>query len=783
MAGQLDLPFWPSTIDCLDWSQDNTIAVAGGDSIGILTPRYREPGPSGSQWDSTTFKANAFTADEIPLVDTLSFRNFDIGEELSTRQVQALKWSFRGLGRYGRCVLAVLSSNHVLSIWENSAKAGSSQEWSRVAIVNHALQRHYSERTKPPKQTQTEFNEQQIISQRVRSFSWSPSLFDQSGANGSAAPFTDNGDQFLAVSTENGHILVLRIFSANDLLSPLRTEWTVEVIQTFDVSASVIEHYKLITVGEDIEDQGTTAKDTYVADHLAWGPFRSHPGSVEQSCLAFVARRRLFCITADCNVKHEPLTITLLSESCRDALPVRSDLTGPLRFVPKTQFVVAFAADTVCCIDTAKSFNDDKNPSCHHLDGRWDEVTGVAFSDTSTNGLQLHLTSLLSSSTASTTTLSLPLDKEEVATQPPWQAALLRLKTVFSAQYKLRDHVQDRVWGMAASPMGDFIATATVLLPSDTINYVQQAEQVTSVTITSQADDSRDLLRLDGGTANVSRLSTSTMLFSLIQNLRENDHAFGSTAIIEAMQRCAQLPDDQTVFDLRYPDVHEIRPIELVRYFRQCLFLAPELRAARCKLIAEFARKEADNADQVTKVIISSLVDAVLQIPSEYNQAGPLSQRILDAYTTLRSRLNRVGPTDATNQSHSEVCQICQELITFESVKWARCVKGHQFTRCGLTFLAMQKPGMSKSCTLCGMQYIDEYQLLGKRGAKEPEDIEMTDVRDPQLDANGGSGDDKTLRGGWVELSNGIYPAEPEKSLSRILFAAFDRCVYCGGDF
>lgn len=782
MAGEVELHFWPSAIDCLDWSEDNIIAVAGGDSIGILSPRYAELGPNGSRWISTTVKANAFTAEEVPLFDPLSFRNFSLGEELSSRQVQALKWSARGLGKYGRCVLAVLSSNHVLSIWENVSKPGSIDAWSRVFIVNHALRVHYSDLKRFPEQTKTEFDERQAVAQRIRAFSWSPPVFDHVGLSSERAPLTDHGHQFLAVSTENEDILLLRILPQHDLLFPGRTEWDVEVIQRFNTTEAAIGILISQDPADNDEDQQAMADDTYVADHLAWGPVKSYVGRSTQSSLAFIANGRLFCAIAECNFEDERPNVTMLHDSCRNALSPRSDLTGPLRFVPETQFVVAFALDAIFCVDSARSFNDDKNSTYHHLDGRWDEITGVLFSYNSAKGIQMHMTSLLSSSTARTTLLSLPLEDDEVSTKSPWQAAIVRSKIRFSRQHRLGEHVQDRVWGLAASPMSGLIATATVLLPSDTINYITQAEQVTSINITTQAHSLKELLPAGGGVFRSSAVSTSVTLFELIAHLEDSGQSYRSDSLVEAIQQCAQLPEDWKVMDLDGLNSREFHPADYVNYLREHLFLAPDLRTARFKLIADLARKAVDNAEQVTKLVITNLVETVLQLPSMPAQAGGLSQRICNAHRRLRSRLNGQEPT-MTDNSHSELCQICSGAIAFESVKWARCEKGHQFTRCGLTFLAMQEPGLSKSCRICATQYMDEYQLLGSGGPTEPQDVQVTDMPDAQQREDGEPAADETMGGGWVQVLRGGQFTGPEGSLARILFAAFDRCVYCGGTF
>jgi hypothetical protein len=71
--------------------------------------------------------------------------------------------------------------------------------------------------------------------------------------------------------------------------------------------------------------------------------------------------------------------------------------------------------------------------------------------------------------------------------------------------------------------------------------------------------------------------------------------------------------------------------------------------------------------------------------------------------------------------------------------------------RCTLTFLAIQAPGISKVCGICGKQYLTENYLL-------KEDI----------------------------LDNGDLVAEEafeSPSLLQLLLTAFDKCIYCAGKF
>jgi hypothetical protein len=80
--------------------------------------------------------------------------------------------------------------------------------------------------------------------------------------------------------------------------------------------------------------------------------------------------------------------------------------------------------------------------------------------------------------------------------------------------------------------------------------------------------------------------------------------------------------------------------------------------------------------------------------------------------------------------------------------------------RCTLSFLAIQTPGTSKACSICNAQYINEFMM-------------------PSFKAQ----DSKETSADGDEVMQGTSDQEPPLSLARILFAACDRCVCCGGKF
>lgn len=209
MTERIVIPAWPTTLDAVAWSTDNVIAVAAGDSFAIVSPT--RPRISGdARWDVTMVQANAFTHQEVPRIDPLSFDNFSIGEELSFRHVQRLQWSHSGLGKNARCVLGVLSSNHVLSLWECHGKLDNAGDWRRSVVVNHAVTRRFKNR---PSERQPDEETLQVY-QRIRCFAWA-GAFLYPGLNNSSP--VNGWSSLIAVGVSSGQILIVGIRSPNGL--------------------------------------------------------------------------------------------------------------------------------------------------------------------------------------------------------------------------------------------------------------------------------------------------------------------------------------------------------------------------------------------------------------------------------------------------------------------------------------------------------------------------------------------------------------------------------------
>ena len=149
-----------STQQCLSWSPDGELAIAAGEEVYLLLPRHNDIHP----WTHVRIPVGSFTTAEWPWQEQASFKDMSIGEEQAKVTVIALAWSPSGLVKHRRSVLAVLTSNLLLSLWTYDTDPANPESWKRVLIVNDALV-PFNVGTPQVKSRQ---------SQRVRSMAWTP---------------------------------------------------------------------------------------------------------------------------------------------------------------------------------------------------------------------------------------------------------------------------------------------------------------------------------------------------------------------------------------------------------------------------------------------------------------------------------------------------------------------------------------------------------------------------------------------------------------------------------
>jgi Transcription factor IIIC subunit delta N-term len=227
----ITLQGWPSCTDCISWSRDGELAVATGEFVHILTPKHAsESGTKPDlaaiglrQWHSVRIRTNVFTQREWPEQYAAPSHTFSLAEEQSLSMVIGLAWSPPGIGPHRRSVLAVLTSNHVLSLWESNGTVG---EWTRVLVVNQSLGDHFGWADEAGEDVYRD-------KRRIRAFAWSPPyrLFQA----GDGRIWTSKwGSFYLAVANDAEAVTILRISKWNRRDS---MEWDAEQTSHIDLPA------------------------------------------------------------------------------------------------------------------------------------------------------------------------------------------------------------------------------------------------------------------------------------------------------------------------------------------------------------------------------------------------------------------------------------------------------------------------------------------------------------------------------------------------------------------
>jgi hypothetical protein len=340
----------------------------------VQVPRFKANATDERRWDKINLKTSLFTLDDIQLQLPLSWKNFSIGEEMSESHVISLDWSPPGLGKHRRSVLAVLTSNHVLSIWECVGKFEIATDWVRVCVVNHVLQAHYkTKHVQAPDENEHEHFERLRAKQRIRAFAWSqaPSNPSLSGATGDCT----TSNPFLVVSTDRGDVFIVKPQSPYDLLKPGSAEWSLSVAASFSIHVPETKQSPLAAC------MPVTFKwRVPFVDQLAWSPWVMDENDSPTSILAFTSQSSLQCMSVKLsnldNQAHVTTgPITQLLEHVSD-----SQAAGCMKWAPKLKnskdaFLVFPTRNLLYCLQV-QPVGLEFLTSAQEINTPWDEISG-----------------------------------------------------------------------------------------------------------------------------------------------------------------------------------------------------------------------------------------------------------------------------------------------------------------------------------------------------------------------------------------------------------------------
>ena len=243
---------------------------------------------------------NSFSDEEWPTNEPISFNDFSIGEEQSTSTIISLAWSAPGLAKNKRSVLAVLTSNLLLSFWASVSEPRLNASWRRVFIVNSGIKQSWERRCLLVNRVPY-VGTPLLYKMRIRSFAWSPRLL--------IGTEKENRLQkecfFLGVANDEDELLCLLISSP--FLSDSRS-WDCYIIKVISVDHAehladeLVPNEGLSTASQEVQrssqvltnTEGERVRKTVTnartiqpsllknamekkafIDHITWGPWRN----------------------------------------------------------------------------------------------------------------------------------------------------------------------------------------------------------------------------------------------------------------------------------------------------------------------------------------------------------------------------------------------------------------------------------------------------------------------------------------------------------------------------
>ncbi|KAF2799930.1 hypothetical protein K505DRAFT_293823 [Melanomma pulvis-pyrius CBS 109.77] len=803
MADVTVLKCWPSCAQAIDWSHDGIIALASDEQVNLLFPRtkpYDADGDS-THWRHFGLQVPWFTKEELPVKDNAPLHTFSIGEEISASTPISLSWSPPGVAKHRRCAFAALTTNLVLSIWSSTGRLQDASSWGRRVIINDALEDYFFNILRDDTSLlASEFEEGIRLRRRVRAFAWAPSMHGGQTA-GTIGTQLSWGQPMIAVSNDDNQIVLMTVDSPTSTFG-VNEAWSSEVICYFTVTPdpkSIVSEPMLFD--EILQEQR-------YAPHIAWSPWVEVGGTLH-SVLAYATnqdiRARVIAYSSD-DTKFGP-------EIVYPNIDMR--YAGPMKWSPKADgnvLTLALFTDTEVIYLTISPLDASVlHQATHHLDDRWDSISGVAFHVCPQNSTELHFSSLMSTGQHTTALLELTAAGLTAKNPPNWHADIKGIDANFSIIHDLRGNVNTMLWGLSTSPLGDFIAYCYTTHPTDMIEYGPPADRRVTLTI-------RNLSNTDSLSFMPGNVSAEGAIFTMkkwIENVQKLEELPAERLrirgkLLEAYGHKQKFFDGNDALTIAYasPDLTTI-----LAAFKEDVFLNRNTLRDRYDILTSIICTPSASTDLAKTMIAFRLATTVQSLPLYLSLATVFSRTILSQSSQVLLLIQEL--TDGTNATERqpepvESCTFCSAPISFTSLTSASCTNGHQYARCGLSFLALQLPGITKHCGVCGTSFLnDEYVIEREKivrtrphtsedgvmsvegGVREKgdaeRDVERLDTRGESAITTEPRQSDKATTEQELDATSDIDDKEMGRelplSLARILFFGCDACIYCGGKY
>lgn len=623
-------------------------------------------------------------------------------------------------------------------------------------MVNDALVEYFSTNVNEIESTIVQGTIQKMrLRTRIRCFAWAPPPItsDPSPIIGTQTMW---GPSIVAVADEDNHIALVAINSPATTLD-IEQPWSGQVLSHFSVIPEPKSVFRSPGTFDEIMQQ-----QRHISQ-LTWSPW-----TVQGDRLSSVL---IYATNADLRARVIAYNDETVDIGGDEVTYPNIELRYGSRFKwsPKkedgdkvTLALTALSKVIVLVISTHNAAIISRTE--HDLDGYWDEMSGAAW-DYTPETPTIHLGSL-QAKLNNTTRLQYSNDSiTPVPEHPRWREQLWEAQNLFSAQHDLQGHARTKIWGLDTSPLGDFIAACSTVHPTDMVEYGPPNERRSSIVISE--------LRKYGRNTKLEMPVQDCSAEGLVFTLRKWAEGSGdgketpSSTIDEVTNQLFDVHwKPEVVLGIGEPtsstpmtDLHA-----LIKYIKHSAFLNPHTVKDRITTLVTQTLAPSLPTTLPRTLIAYRLASFTSTLPTLLRYATPFSIEIAEHHRRAVLLINAAMESSPSSSSTfpqlepCDTCDFCSADIPLDDLDTATCRNGHEFSRCGISFLAIQKPRISKYCGLCKTPYLSEEFV----GAQE----------------EGRGNGAEAVEGGAAE-ENGARVV----SLSKALYAACDVCIYCGGKF
>jgi hypothetical protein len=647
----------------------------------------------------------------------------------------------------------------------------------------------------------------------------------------------------LAVSNDNNQIVILAVYSPTSKLG-VDDSWSSSVLGCFSIATRCPEVDIDSFTFDDIMDQQRHI------NHISWSPWITIERGL-RSVLAYATNEDLRLRT----ISYFDGKLKLGEETICSKVELR--FSGPIIWSPEVGFdgmllLSYFTTQKVVFLTVSPNDASILSRKCHYLDRRWDRISGAVWDTHDRDHPRIHFSSHTSTTQSPTAVLELSSDSvSSISTSdwPYWREQISGSQGHFSAENELKGHANAKVWGLSASPLGEFIASSHTLHPTDMIEYGVAADRTSTIAITNLWGDGNDL------SFPAKAVSAEGIFFTtrkwIEKNVESSDELPPIREDIRKKLMQSYMPTNE--FTISQRRSYELLDLEALSSAFKCnAFLDVNTLRDRYDILSSCICTPAEPTALPRMLIAFRLAKELRNLPTALCSNHGLSRQILKSHLHLIRLVEELISEDEpvpgadvegeldleSRQSASgspppcpENCTFCDALIPFSDPSSATCLSGHEFIRCGLSFIAIQAPGQTKTCGICGTPFLAEHVISGANNdnySRAPSPVldegvsSKLDKRadtamsgalsglqvDGARDGPGGRGRASRNKDITEVLEEAETPAptaaySPESpfvdriggsntnshggdaslTLAKVLFLACDACIYCGGKY